>query len=71
MLGYVRKSIPEIVKRIEAEGHEIGTHGFSHSLIYKQTPELFQEEIDTGDQISRRPYGQQGAGAPGTVLFDH
>ena len=45
MLGYVAEKHPEIVKRIEAEGHEIGTHGFSHSLIYNQKPELFQEEL--------------------------
>src|SRR5690349_17154260 len=44
MLGYVAEKHPEIVKRIEAEGHEIGTHGFSHTLIYKQEPELFQQE---------------------------
>jgi polysaccharide deacetylase family protein (PEP-CTERM system associated) len=45
MLGYVAEKHPEIVKRIEAEGHEIGTHGFSHSLIYKQAPEVFQAEL--------------------------
>ena len=42
MLGYVAEKHPEIVRRIEAEGHEIGTHGFSHTLIYTQAPELFQ-----------------------------
>jgi polysaccharide deacetylase family protein (PEP-CTERM system associated) len=45
MLGYVAERHPELVRRVEAEGHEIGTHGFSHSLIYKQAPELFQQEL--------------------------
>ena len=45
MLGYVAEKHPEIVKRIEVEGHEIGTHGFSHTLIYNQAPELFQQEL--------------------------
>ncbi len=45
MLGYVAEKHPEIVKRIEAEGHEIGTHGFSHTLIYTQKPEIFKEEL--------------------------
>jgi len=45
MLGYVAEKHPEIVRRIEAEGHEIGTHGFSHTLIYTQTPDLFKEEL--------------------------
>lgn len=45
MLGYVAEKHPEIVKRIEAAGHEIGTHGFSHTLIYNQAPELFKREL--------------------------
>jgi polysaccharide deacetylase family protein (PEP-CTERM system associated) len=45
MLGYVAEKHPEIVKKIESEGHEIGTHGFSHTLIYKQDPALFREEL--------------------------
>jgi len=45
MLGYVAEKHPEIVRKIEAEGHEIGTHGFSHTLIYQQEPELFRTEL--------------------------
>ncbi len=45
MLGYVAEKHPEIVKRIEAAGHEIGTHGFSHTLIYTQSPEVFKDEL--------------------------
>lgn len=45
MLGYVAEKHPAIVKRIRDAGHEIGTHGFSHTLIYTQTPELFREEL--------------------------
>ena len=45
ILGYVAEKHPEIIKRIEAEGHEIGTHGFSHTLIYTQKPEVFKEEL--------------------------
>jgi len=45
MLGYVAEKHPELVKRVEAAGHEIGTHGFSHTLIYTQKPEIFREEL--------------------------
>src|SRR5215207_6625132 len=45
MLGYTAEKHPEIVKEIEAAGHEIGTHGFSHTLIYTQKPEVFREEL--------------------------
>jgi polysaccharide deacetylase family protein (PEP-CTERM system associated) len=45
MLGYIAEKHPEIVKKIQAEGHEIATHGFSHTLIYTQTPEVYREEM--------------------------
>jgi polysaccharide deacetylase family protein (PEP-CTERM system associated) len=45
MLGYVAEKHPELVKRVEAAGHEIGTHGFSHTLIYTQEPEVFKQEL--------------------------
>jgi polysaccharide deacetylase family protein (PEP-CTERM system associated) len=33
------------VREIRDAGHEIATHGYSHSLIYNQTPELFRTEM--------------------------
>src|SRR4029079_5075148 len=45
VLGFIAEKHPGIVKRIEAAGHEVGTHGFSHSLIYRQTPEVFKAEM--------------------------
>jgi len=37
---------PELVREIAAHGHEIGTHGWSHTLIYTQTPEVFRAEME-------------------------
>ena len=45
VLGYVAERHPELVREIRAAGHEIGTHGYSHTLIYRQTPALFREEL--------------------------
>jgi polysaccharide deacetylase family protein (PEP-CTERM system associated) len=45
ILGYVAEQHPQLVKEIAAAGHEIGTHGYSHTLIYQQTPEVFREEL--------------------------
>ncbi|MEP6636428.1 MAG: XrtA system polysaccharide deacetylase [Acidobacteriota bacterium] len=45
VLGYIAEQHPEIIREIANAGHEIGTHGFSHALIYQQTPELFREEL--------------------------
>ena len=46
MLGYVAEKHPELIKRVRDEGHEIGTHGFSHALIYTQKPEVFRSEME-------------------------
>ncbi len=50
-MGWVAERHPELVKRIHAQGHEIASHGYSHQLIYKQTPELFREETARSKQI--------------------
>lgn len=46
MLGYVAEKHPRLVKEIKSAGHEIGTHGFSHTLIYTQKPEVFRSEME-------------------------
>src|SRR5207248_5973312 len=45
ILGVVAERHPEIVREIAAAGHELGTHGYSHTLIYMQTPAVFREEL--------------------------
>src|SRR5438128_3404014 len=45
ILGYVAEKQPGIIKEIAAAGHEIATHGYSHSFIYQQTPQQFREEL--------------------------
>jgi len=44
VLGWVADRVPLLVKRIAGLGHEIACHGYSHQLIYRQTPEVFTEE---------------------------
>ena len=44
VLGWVAERYSDVVKKIDAEGHEIASHGYSHQLIYNQSRELFREE---------------------------
>ena len=44
VLGWIAERHPGLIRRIAAEGHEIACHGFSHRLIYEQTPAEFREE---------------------------
>ncbi len=44
VLGCVAEREPELVRAILNEGHEIASHGYSHELIYNQSPEVFRDE---------------------------
>ncbi|MBM3251445.1 MAG: DUF3473 domain-containing protein [Candidatus Omnitrophica bacterium] len=45
VLGSIAERFPALIKRVDQEGHEIATHGFYHTQIYKQTPEEFSGEL--------------------------
>ena len=51
VLGWVAERYPELVKEISALGHEVASHGYSHQLIYGQTPEVFRAETLRSKQI--------------------
>jgi polysaccharide deacetylase family protein (PEP-CTERM system associated) len=44
VLGWVADRNSNLVKEIAERGHEVACHGYSHQLIYNQTPEIFREE---------------------------
>lgn len=44
VLGWVAERAPALVRRIVGAGHEVACHGYSHELVYTQTPEEFIEE---------------------------
>src|SRR2546430_1645628 len=44
VLGWVAGRSPGLVRRIAQAGHEIACHGFSHQLVYRQSPQEFREE---------------------------
>jgi polysaccharide deacetylase family protein (PEP-CTERM system associated) len=51
VLGWVAERHPDLVKEIERQGHEIACHGWSHRLVYEQTPEEFQDETARAKNI--------------------
>lgn len=44
VLGWVAERCPDLVRAIAEQGHEVACHGYSHQLIYGQTPAVFREE---------------------------
>lgn len=43
-LSVIAKEHPELLRQIAAAGHEIGSHGESHDLVYEMGPRRFREE---------------------------
>ena len=58
---------PDLVREIERQGHEIGTHGYSHELVYNLTPNEFRRDVarslEVLGRITSRPI--LGYRAPG------
>jgi polysaccharide deacetylase family protein (PEP-CTERM system associated) len=51
ILGWVAEHTPAVVKEIQAAGHEIGSHGYAHQLIYEQTPDEFAADLGRSLEI--------------------
>lgn len=51
ILGWVAEHEPDLVKSIYRAGHEIASHGYSHQLIYNQSPSVFRSETRKAKNI--------------------
>jgi len=45
ILGWVAERCPDLVKRIQRLGHEIGCHGYGHQAIHNGTYEDFERDL--------------------------
>jgi polysaccharide deacetylase family protein (PEP-CTERM system associated) len=45
VLGWIAQRFPKIVKDIQAAGHEVASHGFSHKRICEQAPDEFRHDL--------------------------
>lgn len=59
VLGSVACRQPALVRRIAAEGHEIGSHGWDHEPLHRKTPERLREDlaraVETLSGLTGRP----------------
>lgn len=66
VLGWVAERFPGLMRAIANCGHEVACHGYSHQLVYEQTPLVFREETVRAkmcleDQIQRPVLGYRAA----------
>ena len=45
VLGAAAERHPDLIREIAAAGHEIGTHGWSHTFVYRLDPASFRDEL--------------------------
>jgi peptidoglycan/xylan/chitin deacetylase (PgdA/CDA1 family) len=45
VLGEARRTLPEIVKEIQADVHEVACHGYGHLEIGRQSPDEFLADV--------------------------
>lgn len=45
VLGWIAERFPAALRRLAAEGHEIGSHGFGHQPIWKLDPTALREDV--------------------------
>jgi polysaccharide deacetylase family protein (PEP-CTERM system associated) len=51
VLGWVAEKAPQLIHKIALHGHEIGTHGFSHTPIDLMNPEEFKADLEKSINI--------------------
>lgn len=66
VLGWVANKYPQLVRDIHQAGHEVASHGWSHQLVYNQSPQVFRQETERGkkcleDIIGEQVYGYRAA----------
>lgn len=45
-LGWVARKYPDVIRRIDKAGYEIGTHSDLHQLVYEQSKDEFKNDVE-------------------------
>ncbi len=59
VLGWVAERYPRLVREIDANGHEIGSHGYWHRLIYEQSPADFRADLRRSRDVLQDAIGRR------------
>lgn len=59
ILGYRCREMPSIVRRIQHDGHEIGSHGYDHRNLTRQSESVIKLEIQMADSAIVQAIGKK------------
>jgi polysaccharide deacetylase family protein (PEP-CTERM system associated) len=62
VLGHVARRHDDLVRRIDAGGHEIASHGTEHRFIYRQSPLEFEADVRAASSLLADITGKGVAG---------
>lgn len=61
-LGSIAEKYPELIKNISNEGHEIASHGFTHTPVWNHSPDDFENEIRKTNKLLEEITGKKVIG---------
>lgn len=61
-LGKVCEKFPALLPRVVEHGHEIGTHGFGHELVFNLTPQQFADDVGRSLDLIEKQTGHRPIG---------
>jgi polysaccharide deacetylase family protein (PEP-CTERM system associated) len=62
VLGMCAKNYPDAVREIASRGHELGSHGFAHMPVHRQTKEKFRRDVEESIELLEKLGGARPSG---------
>ena len=59
ILGWIAEKYPEIVKKISDLGYEIGSHTYSHQLVFEQNQKQFSNDLERSIKVLENLTGKK------------
>jgi polysaccharide deacetylase family protein (PEP-CTERM system associated) len=72
VLGWIAERWPQVVRAIDAAGHEVASHGYWHRRVFEHPPEEFRQDVRRAKNVLEDLIGRPVVGhrAP-TFSIDH
>jgi polysaccharide deacetylase family protein (PEP-CTERM system associated) len=61
-LGWIAERYPQLIRRIEAQGHEVASHGYGHQRASELSEAAFRADIETAKKILEDLCGKEVSG---------
>lgn len=62
VVGELAAEYPELIRRVHEAGHELASHGHTHTPLFELTPDEFQSELDRSAAAIERAAGVEPDG---------